>query len=410
MIRLLLLLAFVCVSGSMAHAAAITTTLGVAVDPTRPPTPPCSTFGFSIDATNTLPTGQNNIRMLRVDRTGTTNFGYAITSQTGAGYTVYLFNTRTMAVLGSVVHRITGYSDAGRLQGEIASDYKLYLFHEVDNTNPGCANSNCLVMARWNLLTLEATGVDAVGARIDNVDDAREMGSNFLVVVSRGTAPLVREFRTYNKSSLSFIAAGTQGAIATFTRISRPLNGVLYAHDESGSPNTYRFTGSSPTATATTTLNFSAPLLTSAIFPASAITGFTDQFVFDSNVSGASTPERSYITPPATIVGPQGFSGGNADLGASFQGTFWDATNQRVFALRTDGAGSGTAQRTTLGFSSPFTTEQNFACASCVNSGGQASGSQIVDYSPARARLYVGSNESPARVTRIKVCATGGPP
>lgn len=395
------------------YAAGVNKVVGVNVDATTPPVLPCTTFGFSIDATNTLPVGANNVRMLRVDRTvsNSVKLGYALTSE-ATGYRVYVFDITTMAVLGTITNTITGYRDAGRLQGDVSTvDGKLYVFNEVNNANPGCTTSNCVMVSRWSGTTLESAVVDNTGTRVDNIDDARESSNNFLVAVSRASAPLVREFRTYSKSGLVLVAAGTQTSSSAFMHIGRSLSGRLYAmQGVLLSPNIWTFATDSATADNTAAIGFTAGLFIGAAYPTPTIT--SEFITFDSNVSGATTPQRAYVTPPVTAAGPQNFSGGAAvDFGASFQGSSWDTINERVFALRQDTTSTfGVAQRTTNGLTGPFTTEQNFSCgAQCANSGGMDGGAQIVDYSQQYGRMYVGSNESPARVTRIKVCATGGP-
>lgn len=391
-------------------ASAIQVLAGGAVDATVPPPPPCLTFGFSVEAISTLPVGQNNIRMVRIDRSGNTQTGYAVTSQ-ATGYTVYVFDFKTMAVLGVNAVTPAGYRDAGRLQGDVGrTDGKLYLFHEVSTANPACPANRCVVMNRWSGSTLENTVVDTTGSIIDNIDDARESGNNFLVIVNRGSAPFVREFRTYSKSALIRIASGTQMAAGTtngFGHVSRTLDGRMYAGSATlAVGNVWTFAQDSATADNTATIGFAVGLLLGAVFPSD--TGLTF-FLFDSSQTGAIIAQRSYITPPVTAAGPQPFDA-VADLGASFQGSFWDSVNRKVFALRTTVAAIGSAQRDTEGLTSAFNTEETFACASCGNSGGMDTGTQIVDYNQTYARMYVGSNETPARITKIKVCATGGPP
>lgn len=391
-------------------AWAVMSILGAAADATIPPPPPCLTFGFSVEAISTLPIGQNDIRMIRVDRSGNTQTGYAITSQ-ATGYTVYAFDFKTMVVLGVNTVTPLGYRNAGRLQGDVGrTDGKLYLFHEVSTANPACPSNRCLVMSRWSASTLENSLVDATGSIIDNIDDARESGNNFLVIVSRGSAPLVREFRTYSKSSLIRIASGTQMAAGTtngFGHVSRTLNGRMYAGSATlAVGNVWTFAQDSATADNTATIGFAVGLLLGAMFPTDSGLTF---FIFDSSQTGAIVAQRSYITPPVTAAGPQPFDA-VVDLGASFQGSFWDSVNRKVFALRTTVAANGSVQRDTEGLTSAFNTEETFACASCGNSGGMDTGTQIVDYNQTYARMYVGSNESPARLTKIKVCATGGPP
>lgn len=391
-------------------ASAIQVLTGGAVDATIPPPPPCATFGFSVEAIVTLPVGQNNIRMVRIDRSGNTQIGYAITSQP-TGYTVYAFDFKTMAVLGINTMTPLGYRDAGRLQGDVGrTDGKLYLFHEVSTAEPSCPGNRCVVMSRWSGSTLEQSTVDTTGSIINNIDDARESGANFLVIVSRTSAPLVREFRTYDKSSLLRLSSGTQMAAGTtngFGHIARTLNGRMYAGSATlAVGNVWTFAQDTATADNTATIGFAVGLLLGAIFPSDAGLSF---FLFDSSQTGAIIAQRSYITPPVTAAGPQPFDG-VVDLGASYQGSFWDSTNRKVFALRSTVASIGSVQRDTEGLTSAFNTEETFACASCPNSGGMDTGTQVVDYNQQYARMYVGSNESPARLTKIKVCASGGPP
>jgi hypothetical protein len=382
--------------------------VGANIDDTPPgPVPACSTFGFSIDATNTLPVGQNNAIMVRVDHSGITTVGYVITSQ-ATGYTVYVFDMATMVVIGSTVNTITGYVNLGRLQGDVGSDGKLYVFNTVSSVNLSCPAgvSPCLMLSRWNGVTLEAGGiVDAVN-RTDTIDDARESGANFLMVGSPGSGN--REFRVYSKATLIFSGIGTLTGVSAYGHIGRTIDGHMYGGlASSANPNVWTFIMDSPTANNSVQVLFTAGKLLSAIFP---IDSSTDLFAFDSDRTGGTTAQRAWIQNTTIVVqGPTDFSGGAADIQASYQGGFYDTLNNRVFSLRTDGAGSGQAQRTIPGVAG-FTTQENFICGvQCNNSGGTNTGTQIVDYSQTYARMYVGSSESPARLTRIKVCAIGGP-
>jgi hypothetical protein len=369
--------------------------------------PPCTTFGFSIDSTQTLPAGQNNARMVRVDRSGTSTTGYVLTSQVG-GYTVYAFNFKSMVTLGSTVNTITGYVDAGRLQGDVGSDGKLYVFNLITTANGGCPVNQCLLMSRWSGTTLEASAIDTT-ASDGNIDDARESSNNFLVVAGdNGTS--LREFRTYSKSTLTLQATGTVTASSSFGHIARTIDGTMYAGlATTANPNVWTFPVDSPTATQTTQLVLGAGRLVGALFPIA--TAISNLYAFDSDSTTALNPVRAWITTPGVgISGPTLFSGGAADSFASFQSAFYDSLEQRVFSLRTDGVQAGLLQRTTPGVT-PFATQENFACGvQCNNSGSGNTGTQVSDYAQSTARFFVGSNESPARLTRIKVCATGGPP
>lgn len=388
--------------------AAVKKIFGIAVDDTQTALTACTTFGFSIDATNTLPVGQNNARMVRVDRSGTTTYGYVLTSQ-ATGYSVYVFDYITMAVVGSTVNTITGYRDAGRIQGDVGTDGKLYVFNEVGIANPSCSTANCVMMSRWNGPTLESAVIDNTSVQVDNIDDARQSGSNFLVVVSRATAPLVRQFRTYSMSALTVVTVGTQTATGNFVHIGRTITEVMYAAqaDNAATPNIWTFASDSSTASGTATITYGIGRTIGAVFPLDVTANF---FVFDSDMPGGASPQRAYVQPPTTAFGLQDFPNGITDLGAAFQGGFWDSLNVKVFSLRTSVAGVGVAQRSLVAIVPPFTVEENFACgAQCVNSGGMSTGTQVVDYSQTYARMYVGSNETPARLTRIKVCAVGGP-
>lgn len=384
-------------------ASAIQVLAGGAVDATIY-TPPCASFGFSVEAISTLPTGQNNARMVRVDRSGNTQTGYVVTSQ-ATGYTVYTFDYRTMQHLGSTVVTPAGYRDAGRIQGDVSViDGKLYLFHEVSTVDPLCPGNRCVVMARWRGNTLEASVTDTAVGAIGNIDDARESGSQFLIAVDNN-ATGTRVFRTYSKSSLARLAVGTNTTKTDFAHISRAMSSEIYGSvaDNLTFPNLWHFPLETPTSNGNNSLSFASGvgLGIASIYPQQ-----NTRLVIDSG--NDTVPQRAFIAPPTTLTGPVNFTLTSANLGAAFQGGFYDSVNQKVFSLRRDnGLGVSIALRNTV---NPATSEERFTCASCINSGGTTVGTQVVDYSQTYARMFVGSNETPARITKIKVCATGGPP
>lgn len=389
-------------------ASAIQVLTGGAVDATRY-TPPCTTFGFSVEAISTLPTGHNNARMVRIDRSGNTQTGYVLTSN-ATGYTIYTFDFKTMAALGSSTVTPVGYRDASRLQGDVSTvDGKLYVFYEVSTADPFCPVNRCVVMARWAGNSLESAVTDTFAGAVDNIDDARESGAQFLVVLSSVTTA-TRVFRTYDRNTLARITTGTNTGISSFGHIARAGDGVIYGTltTNTGNPNIWVFGLESATAFGSGFNFYTAGNGVGAIYPRAVGTGvFEPPVLMDS--ANEVTPQRSYISPaPITLAGPLGFPLTSANLAAAFQGSFYDSVNRKIFSLRYDNAvGASIALRSDV---FPITSDERFGCASCINSGGSTTGTQIVDYNQAYARMYVGSNETPARVSKIKVCAVGGPP
>ena len=383
-----------------AGAVAISAISGGASDGTTPVPPPCATFGFSVEAMSTLPISQDNARMVRVDRSGNSQTGYVLTSQP-TGYSVYAFDYKTMQNLGSLSVTPLGYRDAGRLQGDVSLvDGKLYVFYEVSTAEPTCPANRCLVMARWSGKALELTVIDTNAGAVQNIDDARESGSQFLVVmVNVGT----RFFRTYDRASMTRTATGTDTGISDFGHIGRAMtNGIIMASiaDNTTFPNIFRFTAGTPTASGTNSLSFTPGLGVAAVFPQqSTLTAFDS--------GNEASPQRAFVTG-STLTGPQNFPLTGANIGAAFQGAFYDPVNRKVFSLRRDnGVGTSLLLRSDL---DPATSDERFTCPTCANSGGTTVGSQIVDYVPSYMRMYVGSNDSPSILSKIKVCATGGPP
>jgi len=376
---------------------------GAAGDASIPPTPPCQVFGFSVENIVTLPVGQNQAAMVRVDRSGLTQIGYILTSQ-ATGYTVHAFNFKTLASLGDSVQTPLGYRNAGRLQGDVGSDGFLYLFYEVLTADPLCPSNNCVVMAKWNGASLVSAVTDSNTGATSNIDDARESGGQFLAGISLASG--IRVFRLYDKGSLTRLSTGTDTGVSVFLHVSRALGSSdIYGalSDNTTFPNIFRFAIGTATASGSTSLAYTAGLGISAIFPQEG----ASLMILDSG--NETTPQRAYVTPPTTIAGPQGFPSTSANLGAAFQGSFYDSTNRKVFSLRTNAGSAGLLLRSTVGLTDTFASEERFPCASCVNAGGTTTGSQVVDYAQSFARMYVGSNESPARLTQLKVCAVGGP-
>lgn len=401
----------------------VTQIIGAAVDPVVPPTLPCTTFGFVEEAQLTLPTGFNNGVMIRVMPSRTTNIpynnlGYAITEVAAVNTQLTVFDLTTMTIRASATISTPAgkYRLAQRVQGDLDTDGRLYIFREAAQGGPSCpaGSANCISFARFlENASMQLEGITG-NCITSNIDDARDGGSGSYVTISNrdpicgGTG---REFRLWSKSSLAFSSLGTQFGISAFGHLSRLFNGNVYGCLTDATNTCRRIPSGSATSNATFsfTSSFSTRLL-GAIYPAvTDFVGNTNQILGSSDQTGGVQARRAFVNESNLVnCCTNLYAAGGTDGAAIFQGTFYDALNNKVFSARVDGINEELI-RTTPG-PNTFTVEATLNCVNCNYNGGSASGSQVIDYAPHKARLFTISTTSPAVINRIRICATGGPP
>lgn len=385
-------------------AQAVQIQIGGSTDATIPPPPPCSTLGFVEETQLTLPTGFNQGRFMRVMKTPYNNIGYVITED-GSSQRLAVFDLTTMtlratATLGTFPGK---YRQAGRIQGDIDPDSRLYVFREARNGGGSCAGGagfNCISFARFlenaSLQSEVISGPDATA----NLDDARDdFSGGYILLHAANTATLERRFDRYSKNSLGLLATGTLTGISAFGHLSRFFNNHLYGILESTTANGWSIPSGSPVADGTFSMTASFGLnLIGAIHGLTNDAGLLN--IVGESGNTVTNAVRGYVNTGLVNFATSNYTA--AEQGAAFQSSFYDSFLNRVFSVRNNNV----LVRTTPGVVG-FAIEQTFTCLLCNYANQQT---QTADYAPHKMRLFTVSNGTPAVINRIKVCAVGGAP
>jgi hypothetical protein len=408
---------FLWISSALASVN-VTQIMGGAGDGFLPPPPPCTTFGFIEEATLTLPTGFNNGVLMRVMQSRYNNIGWVMTDD-GVSLRIAVFDLTAMTLRASAtLDTFPGkYRTAQRVQGDIDTDSRLYVFLEARNGGGSCAGgagNNCIAFRQFTEGSLSTvveaiTGPDATV----NLDDARQNGPQHFVLLNAEVTPTNgnRRFELFSKSSLLKLSNGTEFGNMGFGHLSRTFNGRLYGITNGNTANGLRLPGNSATSDGTFSLSASfGARLVGAIY--GAITddpANTNKILGSSDQTGGVQAFRAHVNESNLVnCCTNSYAVGGTNGAAIYQGTFYDSINNKVFSGRTDGANEEII-RTTPG-PNTFTVEATLNCVACNYNIGSGTGSQIIDYAQHKMRLFTVSNQSPAVITRIGVCASGGPP
>lgn len=380
----------------------------------------CNSFGFSVEKSVTLG-GSTVTRMVRVDRSSTTmtNTGYIIT-ETGGGKTLTAFNLDTLGIIGTDAFPNTIYETGQRVAGDVFADGLLYfginMLSGASNGGASCpvgSGFSCVSMNKYNSSVVKvAEVVDTsilAARRVSAIDDVRESGTTIMAVVGETTG--VRDFRTYVTASLAFSTIGTT-TTANVGRLSREFQGSNYGVLSLAGSTVWQFTAGNPTAAATSSVLY-APRLASAIYGGNnTLLGLGNLIYTESDTTGAGSTRGQYLISPFAANCASCPYITTVPNAAAYQGTFYDVANNKVFSTRsTDGVSDTEFVRTVSDFAVNYVPEEIFTCpgAVCGGPGGLSLGVQTVDYAPQKMRLYVGSNTNPVVLSKIKVCASGGP-
>lgn len=392
--------------------AAVTKQVGANVDATNYPVTitPCTAYGFSEETTLTLPTGFNTPRMVRVDHDGSSNWGYVIADDASGGIRMAAFDLTTMTVSATYVFQTSTpgkYTQVGRYAGDVIAG-RLYTAMLARNGGGSCSGGlgfDCPAINIFNGPIFDSESIDT-GHQLATIDDMRASGSStLLMIVSEGAG--TRLFRTYGTSG-TFTASGTDTGVSAFGKIANfSLGGFQYAGLVNAGASVYQLGTGSPTVNATFAFSSFGGDLLGAIY---TLDQTTDYVAGESDITGGAQAERNWVpTGSLASVTNNTYAAGGTQGAAAFQGTFYDSTNGKVFSYRElPGAVMGFV-RTSGGPSPAFTVEQTFTCVSCNQSGGTATGTQVVDYAPQKARMFVGNTGAPGTISRVKVCSSGGP-
>lgn len=411
-IRKLLILLFFFLLHGQAHA--ITETVGAHADATEPNVA-CAVFGFSVESTITLPTGLNIGRFLRVSDSG--NFGMAVVEDANA-QTLITFGLDNFQILAT--RQLTTFPgdflQAGRVQGHITNG-QLFLFRTLRQVASSCvggAGASCIQVDQINPdTTIIGTGIstDTLG----NLDDVRDDGAGGSVIVANFNAGATRDILRLNHTGLTF-TLGSNLAVSAFGHIARddfsvPSTGAWVTLESTANPNGFVVAagGATTSDTYTTASSLGTRLPQAGYFLNSDGSPSIIQYADESDQTGGIQARRAYVRPSDFVNNATGFyAAGGQDGGAAFQGTFYDRNPgiNKVFSNRLT---STDFIRVTPG-PSTFTIEERFACPANTCGNTVLADTQVSDYSPSRLRIYQISGDSPARLNKIQVCASGGPP
>ena len=385
---------------------------GGSVDNTQPSgvVPPCATMGYSVETTltlSTVPTAQWTLEFMRINRTSSTvRTGYVVARQTVTQEKrLITYDTRTMTVIASVTinNPAVGKYTSGTQSGDTDNDV-LYLARLVNNGAIfGCTAGGgfpCVSMSKFdmfgNMLGESIAGTLATA----NIDDARIDNSTLLLLGSGAS----RYYQTWSVPGGSFIAnsaltgIGSTGIIALGV-----MDGFKYVGFTDVAKTIHKLAASSTTISATGTFagNFALNNTLGAILTfapqASLLIGESISF-------GGINASRGYLSNTLVNVGSTSYVLANGS--ASAFGTFYDYVNNRMHGFRFT---PGVAITNQILRTTPDTgvVEQAFTCSPACTGGGAV---PLMDFNVNSARLFVAGNDGVNNtVSRIKVCATGGP-
>ena len=383
---------------------------------------PCTTMGFSVESSLTLPATFASGKFLRVDRTaysGDNGYGYVLVDGGGPNYIkLAVFNLDTMALVGTTIIQaaVPGkYRPSGRYAGE-TSGGSLYLGLPVRNGGGSCSGgggNDCISISKYTGTTFNGEGITAADAT-DQIDDMRFADSTTLIMVSDNPSGALRRYSTFSSSSLALIGHGANTTFGSYGRLSQAINGFNYAAFAiAASPNAAKIAVGANVATSTFTFNTTfGGRLPATLFGYTGDNG-NDYIVSDSDVIGSAIARRGYVLA-STLVNTtsSNYNAAGTDGAALYMESFYDSINNFTYVFRGDGGSglTGDIMRITPG-PTTFTVGERFACGGtiCTQAGGFATGTQTADFSERMARLFVVNTDNPAVVSKIKVCATGGP-
>ena len=407
----LVILIFCSVAWQHAHAIRPSIIYGGMVDNTQASAtiPPCTAMGYSVETTLTTAIGANYQMVFhRVQRDAqTTRYGYAVIRHVVTGeYRLIVYNTSTMATVSNTQLQANSTGKYGEgVTGEIHTN-TLYLFRHINTGFSGCVGGPC---AALNIINESGTVLGesiVLGLQSTVFDDTRMSGATTLLLVDTAAAGL-RRLSTWSTAGTK-IFQGPNSAINANGLISYGVNSYNFVGFKDAAKTVWRVQGDSTTIDATGSFNASFPINNSLgailVFPGNDI-GAT--FVIGESIYfGGTNAVRGYLTGGLAFAGTT-TTYVATDGSAGFQGTFWDATNQKVHSFRADG-GAGPTEMIIRSTPDTGTIEERFTCGGGVCVVG--SSAQVVDFIESYARLFAAvTSGSNAVFSRIKVCAAGGP-
>jgi len=383
--------------------AAISGVVAGATQQIPDPIPPCTLSGFSIDSTlnQTILSGQT-VRWHRVERRrDQPRVGYAVTTNSVSNEMhLVSYDARNMSINRDVVIQAAGGADYGTTSvvGEVVGG-QLYLILRVNFGRLGCnpvPANQCVSLSKYDSLgnKLGETVVGSIPMQV--VDDARTNGaSTLLVSYGDGVDRKLMSFSIPGGSLISVsgsvMSPGTLGQFA--------LNGdagAQYIAYSNSARTVKRIALDSVTVTATGnfTYTFSNTTGSPVVVPGLALIGESISF-------GGINADENYMSLTGLANIGNTFPWNAADGSAAPRSTFYDGVNGQLYSWR-DSTGR-IARLAPLG----GVVLERFDCGiPCV-----ASSLPTTDFVEPNGRLYIATGSAlQLTITRIKVCATGGPP
>jgi len=388
------------------------TIYGANADVTPPSTfiIPCTTLGYSVDATGSFTAfgdtpvlNQAVVEHTRRDE----RIGYDVTRNNTNSTEVwaYAYNAATMGLLSSTQLQVFGQLDYGNRVVAVYNN-ALYLVRVVNAGRLGCtALRRCMSLSRVTQdgTFTQGTPIDLVTSDIFGLDDVSiDTDGTTYVAFASATG---RRLAILSANSLSLIGFGPDFAINGSGKFATVQEGTpfIYIGYQDASRTVQVF------AKGTTTPLITSSFAFSGINVQQALTVATSQnaVVGLSSTVGGTPANMQYrdATTFSTISSMQSYplaSDGSASTG----GSYYDSVNNKIHTFRTDGGGGNPSIIRNTFSTSALTIEERFSCGTPCNSGLF----RAYDFSPSTLRLYVGSiSGTTITNTRIKICATGGP-
>lgn len=379
-----------------------------AVQSTPDPIIPCTTSGFSVDATLLYPyTTANQTTILhRIDRNlGSFRAGFIVTRDTVTTERRLLtYEGQTMMNNKNVLLEASTDLDYAHnsASGEVYNG-SFYLARLVNGGRLGCtAGFTCVSLSKWDFNANKLGEVILGSINTPNIDDVRLNGASTLLM-SVSNAAGFRTLMTFSIPGASFIAVGGNiGPGNPGTLAIDASNGYQYVGYNDAARTVKQIQLDSVTVNLSGNFVFAVGDTLTTVYPVWDRTPTGIRYmVGESNSFGGSVATRDYQNGISLVDIGQTFYI-LADGGAVGASTFYDYINNKMYSFR-DAAGPNLIRTDGGG-----TIEQRYNCpAGCL-----AASNKLADFVLQNGRLYVTTEPGGGngKVNRIKVCATGGPP
>lgn len=392
--------------------AVVRKTIGGAVTQTPDPIPACLTSGYSIDAVldfTIIPGAQSQLDISVVERSRRPDrIGYFITRNTLNGEIwAFIYDAVSMQLLRSVMLEPPGTTIFSNQSVGTVFNNTLYMARNVAGGQIGCPPARaCMAYS-----SVSPSGTYTRGNAViltpatDNVANLSD-----LLIMGDGTAHLLfarnagGAMAIFDSASLFPFFEGAAvpnlGNTAVFADQPIGINSIFVTNTFVNPPAAFVFPSgsSSPTGSSAWATNFGQF--------GNAITYADSLVIGEAYLNGSARGDVWYKTAGLSNALPTVQYPVSPFFASQVRaGLYYDRPNNRLHSIRTDiSPGSMFIARTTV---DPFTVEQIFGLGFDATTRFRS-----YDYVESTERLYFSTNPVAGlgRVTRVKVCSTGGPP